>query len=58
MYEMPATRSNPNAIKVPANITMPHPDYQENEHLRTQTGLTNPFDENASDTDTGNYLDN
>ena len=50
---MPATRSNPNAIKVQNSITMPHPDYQENEPSRSQTKLTNLYDENASDTDTG-----
>ena len=51
---MPATRSNPNAIKIQANFTAPHPDLQDNEPSRPQTKLTNQFDENASDTDTGN----
>ena len=45
---MPTTRSNPNAIKLPTDASMPHPDLQENE-----SKLPRNFDENSSDTDTG-----
>ena len=52
--EMAATRSNPNAVKVPLNLSMPHQDLQEEEAFRTVTNSISPFDENSSFADTGN----
>lgn len=52
--EMAATRSNPSAVKVPLNLTMPLPDSQDEESFRTITHSISPFDENSSFTDTGN----
>ncbi|KAI6650428.1 hypothetical protein LOD99_5865 [Oopsacas minuta] len=50
---MPATRSNPNAVKLPVNLTIPHPDLQESGSYKTNS--ITPFDEDVSFTDTEHY---